>query len=251
MRGRDLITRVRARIARYREEVVPGTEIARTIDIDRLMCPLRYDLWVRIEFIRLLRDEWSLYAKDLPGFLDRPQSRAYHVWFKEVRCAIYSPRIYRDEALLKLEFARRVHETATLWKSIERNGYDRSTPIRLGSGRSIRPVNGKKINSAYFAGDGCHRMSCLYVTGQTQLQPEDYEVQIRPEFEPLDITAILLHRLPLARTAYLHFLSRFYCEGLQLDTAEQILQHVGSAKPDLLAELESALAFDLPRTLRP
>lgn len=248
MRRRDLITRVQARLARYRQEVVPGIKIAKTIDIGRLICPLRYDLWVRIEFVRLLRDEWTLYSDDLPGFLDRPQSRAYYVWFKEVRCALYYPQIYRDEERVESEFVTRVHETAALWKSIERNGYDRSTPIRLGSGRSIRSVNGKTINAAYFAGDGCHRMSCLYVTGQTRLEPEDYEVQVRREFEPLDITATLVQRLPLDRASYLRFLSRFYCDGLQLDSADRILRQVASKKPDLLAELESVLAFDLPRT---
>lgn len=248
MRRRDLITRVQARLARYRQEVVPGIKIAKTIDIGRLICPLRYDLWVRIEFVRLLRDEWTLYSDDLPGFLDRPQSRAYYVWFKEVRCALYHPQIYRNEERVESEFVTRVQETAALWKSIERNGYDRSTPIRLGSGRSIRSVNGKTINATYFAGDGCHRMSCLYVTGQTRLEPEDYEVQVRREFEPLDITATLVQRLPLDRASYLRFLSRFYCDGLQLDSADRILRQVASEKPDLLAELESVLAFDLPRT---
>jgi hypothetical protein len=172
------------------------------------------------------------------------------VWFKQVRCALYSTRIYGDEELLKAEFVKRVHGTAALWKSIERNGYDRSTPIRLGSGRSIRSVNGKTINSIYFAGDGCHRMSCLYVTGQTRLEPVDYEVQIHSDFQPLDITAMLVRELPLSLTDYLEFLSRFYCDGTQLHSADQIRQHVRSAKPELLAELESVLAYDLPN-LRP
>jgi hypothetical protein len=250
MRGRDLITRVQARIARYRQEILPGTEIAKAIDIDRLMCPLRYDLWVRIEFIRLLRDQWAHYTDDLTGFLDRPQSRAYRVWFKEVRCALYSPQIYRNEELLQAEFINRVRQTAALWRSIERDGYNRSTPIRLGSGRSIRNVNGKTINSTYFAGDGCHRMSCLYVAGQTRLKPEDYEVQVHPDFEPLDITAMLVRQLPLSRTAYLDFLSRFYCSGSQLPSTDQIRQYVASEQPELRAELDSVLAFDLPN-LRP
>lgn len=248
MRRWGLITRVQARVARFRQEIVPGTEIGEAIDIGRLMCPLRYDLWVRIEFVRLLRDERALYTDDLPGFLNRPQSEAYYIWFKEVRCALYRPEIYRNEKRVKAEFIQRVHDTAALWSSIERNGYDRSTPIRLGAGRSIRSVNGKSINSTYFAGDGCHRMSCLYVTGRTRLQPEDYEVQVRQEFEPLDITAVLIQQRSLDRTTYLHFLSRFYCNGSQFDSADQILQHVAFENPDLLAELESVLAFDLPRT---
>lgn len=242
----DLITRVQARVARYRQEVVPGIEIGESIDIDRLICPLRFDLWVRIDFIRLLHDEWALYADNLPRFLDRSQSRAYYVWFKEVRCARYSPQLYRDEKLVRPAFIERVHQTARIWRSIERDGFDRSTPIRLASGRSIRNVNGKTINSPYFAGDGCHRMACLYLTGQTRLEPQDYEVHLHRDFEPLDITAVLLKQLPLDRATYLNFISRFYC-GLQLDSADRILQHVASQRADLLPELESVLAFDLPR----
>ncbi|HWN18407.1 MAG TPA: hypothetical protein VNO19_05770 [Gemmatimonadales bacterium] len=246
----DLFARVQARVARYLQEIVPGTEIGQAIDIERLICPLRYDLWVRIEFVRLLRDQWALYTGDLDAFLNRPESRAYQVWFRDIRCALYRPEIHRDAELLRSEFIKRVHETATLWRSIDRNGYDRSTPIRLGSGKSIRTVNGKAINSTYFAGDGCHRMSCLYVTGQTWLQPADYEVQVRQALEPLDITAMLIQQHQLDRTVYLRFLSRFYGDGSQVDSADQIVQHVTAKKPELLPELESVLAFDLP-ILRP
>lgn len=241
------ITRVRAGVDRYRHKIIPGSEIAASIDIDRLICPLRYDLWVRIEFIRLLRDEWALYQGDLSGFLDRPQSKAYYVWFKEVRCARYMPRVYRDESLITPAFVERVHETARVWRSIERDGFDATTPIRLGSGRSVQSVNGKTINTTYFAGDGCHRMACLYVTDRTRLEPAQYEVRVLRNFEPLDITAILLKQLPLDRAAYLHFISRFYCEGLRLDSADRILRHVASERADLLPELESVFAYDLPR----
>lgn len=246
----DFVGRVQARIARYGEEIVPGVEIGQSIDIGRLMCPLRFDLSVRIDFIRLLRDESARYAGNLSRFLDRPESRAYYVWFKEVRCARYDPRLYRDEKRVRSAFLERVHETARIWTSIEQNGYDRSRPIRLESGRSIRNVNGKAIRSRYFAGDGCHRLCCLYLIGQTALEPEAYEVRIQRNFEPLDITSDLLPRLPLDRATYLSFISRFYCGGVQLHTVEGILQHVGSKRPDLLPELQSVFAYDLPRLTR-
>ena len=241
------LSRARARVARYRQEIVPGSEIAKSIDIGRLICPLRYDLCVRIEFMRLLRDEWALYTGDLDAFLDRPQSKAYYIWFSEVACARYMPRLYRNKALMEPAFVERVHESARLWKSIERNGYGPATPIRLGSGRTIRSVNGKTINATYFAGDRCHRMSCLYLAGHTRLEPEQYEVHFRRDFTPLDNTAILLERLPLDRAAYLRFISRFYCHGLTLDSADEVLQHVASESADLLPELQSVFAFDLSR----
>jgi hypothetical protein len=244
---RDLVTRVQARVAQFRQEIISGTALGETIEITRLICPLRYDLCVRVEFVRLLRDDWSLYANDLARFLDRPESKAYGVWFKEVRCARYHPELYTDEKLLGPAFIERVHQTAKLWQSMQREGYDRSRPIRLESGRSIRNVNGKRIDAQYFAGDGCHRMACLYVTGQTRLEPADYEVRCQREFQPLDITAELLTELPLNHRAYLDFISTFYCAGVRLDSADRIVQHVSTYKPELLPELESVFAFDLPR----
>jgi hypothetical protein len=240
-----LVRRIQARLARSRHEIVSGRDIAEPILIDRLICPLRYDLCVRIEFIRLLHHEWTLYQNDLAGFLDRPQSKSYYIWFKEVACARYKPQIYRDEKLVGAAFVRRVHETARLWKSIDQHGYDSATPIRLRSGRSIRRVNAKTINSAYFAGDGCHRISCLYVAGRTRLEPEEYEVEIQQDYQPLDNTSVLIQQLPLERTSYLRFISRFYCGRVELDT-DAIRREVASTKPHLLSELDSVLVADLP-----
>jgi hypothetical protein len=195
----------------------------------------------------LLRDHWALYTSDLDEFLNCPQAIAYYIWFHEIACARFIPQIYGDEKLVKPAFIKRVHETARLWRSIDRDGFDSSRPIRLQSGRSIRSVNGKRIDSAYFAGDGCHRMCCLYVIGQTRLEPEHYQVLVHRDFQPLDNTAMLIERLPLARATYLKFISRFYCDGLELDSQDEILQYATYMKAHLLPELESVLSFDLSK----
>jgi hypothetical protein len=244
---RDLVTRVQARVAQFRQEIIPGTTLGDTIDILRLICPLRYDLRVRIDFLRLLRDNWSLYSNDLSRFLERPESKAYSVWFRDVRCPRYHPELLVDDQQLLAAFIDRVRQTAGLWESIQRDGYDRSRPIRLESGRTVRNVNGKHVNSRYFTGDGCHRMASLYLSGQTRLEPADYEIRLHRDLEPLDITAELLTLLRLDRQAYLDFICSFYCDGVHLDSAERIVQHVSAYRPELLPELESVLAFDLPR----
>jgi hypothetical protein len=243
----ELIRRAWARIARLGQQIVPGSALGESIDIGRLICPLRYDVWVRIEFIRLLRDEWALYRDDLSAFLDRAPARAYYVWFRDVRCVRYHPQVARDPELLESAFMERVHKSARLWHSVDRDGFDVSTPIRLMSGRSIRNVNGKAIRGRYFAGDGCHRIACLHLIGRANLEPAHYEVSIQPSLEPMDNTAILIDCLPIGRAAYLRYLSHFYCDGAELDSADGILHDVASRKPDLLPELESVLAFDLPK----
>lgn len=243
----DLAIRVRARVSRPRHRIIPGVEIGRSIDIERLIWPLRYDICVRIELIRLLRDEWTLYVSDLATFLDRPQSRAYYTWFRDVACARHLPWICNDEKLLNAAFVKRVHDTARLWVSIRQHGYDAKTPVRVRSGRSIRPVSGKTITSRYFAGDGCHRLACLYLAGRTRLEPTEYEVQVDDVFEPLDNTAILIPRLPIGRAHYLTFISHYYGDGLEFGCSRQLDQYVASHKAHLLTELRSVLAFDLPR----
>jgi hypothetical protein len=246
MHWRDLLRRAQARVARARARLVAGRDLGDTVDIARLVCPLRYDLCVRIDFIRLLREKWSLYETDLAEFLDRPESKAYYVWFKDVACARFQPELSRDTRRLAPVFVERVHATARLWRSIQTNGYNPETPIQLRAGHPVSPVNGKVINSTYYAGDGCHRMASLFVAGQTQLLPEQYEVLIQPNFRPLDNTTLLIRHLPLDRAGYLRFISGFYCEGRVFDTPEAILSQVAASKPELLAELETVFAFDLP-----
>ncbi|MDP9463046.1 MAG: hypothetical protein M3P52_00355, partial [Actinomycetota bacterium] len=53
--------------------------------------------------------------------------------------------------------------------------------------------------------------------------------------------------LPLDRSTHLKFISRFYCDGLELDSVDRILEHTASQEDNLLQELESVLAFDLSR----
>jgi hypothetical protein len=244
---RHLLWRARARIGRRRQRIIAGGAMGERIDIGRLACPLRYDLHIRIEFIRLLRDESGLHAEDPGAFLERGPARAYYTWFKEIVCARAGSRRYRNDALVRAAFLERVEETARLWHSINDRGYDPSTPIRLMTGKSVRSVHGKRIVSKLFAGDGCHRIACLYLLGQTSLEPHQYEAVVYPRFKPLDNTAVLLGRIPLGRTAYLQFISSFYCGGGTLGTPDEILAHVAGTRPELLPELQSVFAFDLPR----
>lgn len=235
------------RIVRLREKVVTGAVIGDAVDINRIACPLRYDICIRIEFLRLLRDEWTLYEDDLSLFRKRPPAQAYFNWFRNVRCARYQPALMTDAARLEAGFIKRIHQTAQLWQSVKESGFDTSNPIRLWTGRSIRSINGKKITTTLFAGDGCHRIACLYLLGWRYLEPVHYEVVIRPRFKPLDNTALLIDSKALEVSTYLRYISHFYCDGELFDSETAILQYVSDRKPEILPELESALAYDLTR----
>lgn len=241
----ELIREAWRRIDRLSDDVVPGAKLGSVIDLNRIICPLRYDICIRIEFIRLLRDEWTLYEEDFDLFRTRPAAKAYFVWFRDVRCATYQPKLLHNAARLEAGFMRRVRQTARLWRSMESNGFDTSRPIRLGGGRLVQEVNGKAINGTLFAGDGCHRIACLYLLGWRRLEPIHYEVAVQYCFKPFDNTATLIKSNALDLTAYLRYISKFYCDGLEVDSVDTIRQHVYVRKTELLPELESVLAYDL------
>ena len=244
MRFGEAAGRIRRRLSRVVREVVPGTRIGKSVGIGRLICPLRYDIWIRVRFMQLLRDEPSLYQQRPDEFLRRPQARAYWIWYREVACARFHPSAYPHEHLLQARFRQRVEQTAGLWRSFERQGFDRARPVRLASGRVIEAVNGKRVEATIFAGDGCHRLAALYLSGHHCLEPPQYEVEVHRRYRPLDNTAILCRALPLDVRSYVHFLSRFYCDGVILHDLADLVRKVAAEKPRLLPELESVLAAD-------
>lgn len=235
------------RLARLDERIVPGTVLGDSISIDHLICPLRYDICVRIDFVRLLRDEWTLFQKDFAAFRNRPATAAYYSWFRDIRCARYESTLLRDAGRLDAAFLQRVDQTARLWKSLELKGFDPSQPIRLASGRSLHSVNGKMINETIFSGDGCHRIACLHLLGWDRLEPMHYEVAMRARFTPLDITAVLLDLGLLDRPTYLRYIAQFYGDGLEFESADAIVHYVSYRKPELLSELQSVFSHDLVR----
>jgi len=242
-RSSGALRRGRAWLAR--RATVSGSVIGQTIDIDRIICPLRYDIRIRIDFLRLLRDEWQMHEDDFDTFRQQPEARAYFAWFKGVRCARYHPEALGDPAGLESLFGERVRQTARLWQSVVKDGFDTAKPIRLGSGLLISTVNGKVIQGRFFAGDGCHRIACLYLTGVRRLEPNHYQVAFRPRFVPLDNTAMLIDAKALDVRDYLAFISQFYCDGEELATVDLIREYVLRHKPQMSGELDTVLEYDL------
>lgn len=233
--------------SRLGERIVPGSAFGAPVDIGRIICPLRYDICVRMDFIRLLRDRPTLHLEDFQSFRRLPATEAYFLWFRNVRSVRYEPSLLRNEIRLEAAFRDRVHQTAALWQSIERDGFDTAKRIRLTTGRKIRNVNGKMIDGRIFSGDGCHRIACLHLLGWKRLEPAHYEVAVRPRFVPLDITSELIEFGFVDRGKYLEFISHFYGDGLTFRSVEQIVQYVSQSRPELLVELRSVLDYDLAR----
>lgn len=229
------------------EKRISGLEIGKQVRIYDIVCPLRYDILVRAEFIEFLANNDGLLATAREAILESPAARAYEVWFREVAILRFSPEIYHDGNQVRQRFAIRVEKTKRLWESISLNGFDSAHQIKLRSGKSILEVNGKSVSGPFFAGDGCHRIACLLVMGKKYLEPKEYEVALWPKFQPLDNTALLIDKLPITVSDYLTFISRGYCEGQTLATANEAVAYLEKHDPDRLTELKSILEHDLIR----
>jgi len=228
----------------FTERVVSGVEIGKELDINALISPLRYDILIRIRFIRELTKNQGLYEKDLGAFLQLRAARDYYTWFKHVPLALYRPELGGNDQLIQPLFVDRVHRTVNLWSSIQRRGFDLSQRIRLASGTTVRVPNGKQVLDQFFAGDGCHRLACLYALGLRRLEPKYYDVVVVPVLEPIDSTSILRGALPISDSEYLRFLSRRYWDGREVRSPEELCQHVAKEFPGSIAELRSILAAD-------
>ncbi|KRE33786.1 hypothetical protein ASG82_22270 [Mycobacterium sp. Soil538] len=198
-------------------------------------------------FVRLLRDEWALYENDVDSFRLRPEAQAYFRWFRDIRSVRYEPSLLRDAKRMNSAFLARMDQTARLWQSMSRDGYDISAPIRLASGRTLERVNGKAVNEIVFSGDGCHRIACLQLLGWKHLKPVHYEVALYPRFTPLDITSILIEMGMLDRETYRRYLCEFYGQGTNVKSFEGLEHYLASASPALLEELQSVLTYDLAK----
>lgn len=247
MHSRKLDAVLRAFRRRFNEKRISGFEIGKRIRIYDVICPLRYDILVRVDFIEFLGKNKQLSATDMGAILDNPSARAYESWFREVAIRRFLPEIYHDDVQVRERFIERVRGVKELWESISSIGFDVAHPIRLRSGNSIQEVNGKRVGTSVFAGDGCHRIACLVVMGKEFLEPAEYEVALSAKFQPLDNTAILIDALPITMPDYLSFISRGYCRGRALATANEALAYVEEHDPGRLGELNSVFQHDLVR----
>ena len=229
------------------ERLVAGAEIGERIKIYDLICPLRYDIQIRGEFIRFLAENNYLSGDDIEVILEAPAAQRYQTWYREIAYRRRNPAHSHDENHFREHFRKRVSNVQELWKSMSAKGFDYSQPIRLKSGEVIHEVNGKSFKSRYYAGDGCHRIACLVIMDKEVLEPEEYEVAISQEYSPLDNTAVLLDKLSISMSDYLDFISQGYCGGHKIESAEQALAYVERLCPDRLEELKNVFRYDLGR----
>jgi hypothetical protein len=230
---------------RLDDGTITGHEIGERIRIYDLVCPIRYDILVRVEFIRFLVENDYLSSNDIDVILEAPAAQRYRTWFKEIPFRGRYPEYYDDDTHIREPLYLRIRKTQELWKSMSSKGFDHTQPIKLRSGELVHSINEKTFKTRFYAGDGCHRIACLLVMGREWLEPEEFIVALGKELHPRDNTAILLDKLPISMSDYLSFISRGYCGGCALVSPDEALAYVKVHSTDRLTELKNVFRHDL------
>jgi hypothetical protein len=245
-----LKSRVKGLLRRWRRgpsyQLVSGSEIGEEIEIASLVCPLRYDIIVRANFMAYYCENRHIYEEDLDAFLAHPSAQAYRSsWVKDA--ARSRPQIAKDKSFMQREFIGRMRRALALCDSLERNGYDDTYAIELRAANVIHHENGKSVERRFYAGDGCHRLAYHLLLGNKYLKRSQYQVRVYDEFWPRDNTYLLLGCVLRSESEYCRFISRYYCAGETFETSADILRHVEQHSPSLRDEVTSVMSIDLKR----
>ena len=227
-------------------EVVPGEAFGDEVEIESLVCPLRYDIIVRTDFLAYYLGHRAVYARDLDEFMAHPAAQAYFVsWSKDTSRS--RPWLAEDQNYVRREFRARMQRALKLCDSLEQSGFDNRHPIELRSAAVIRHEHDKQVSRQFYAGDGCHRIAHLLLHGHTKLAPSQYRVRVYEDFQPRDNTYLLLGSVIGTEADYCRFISRYYCAGETFETPADILRHVERHSPSQLDEVTSVMSVDLKR----
>lgn len=214
------------------------------VSIDRLISPLRYDIVVRADFFRFLEDRWEMLDQDFDACVSASRDHHYFAWFTEVHCRRLHPALLKDAATFDMAFRWRIRQSAELLYRFRTVGFAAWTPIVLHRGGRIGPCpTGKTVVRSLYAGDGCHRLALLRLTGRRWLSPEMYVVRTHRAYSPPDNTATLLQHLSIPEQEYVRFLSLGFSDSIH-ETRIGLLADVREHRPDRLPELKEVMRLD-------
>jgi hypothetical protein len=223
------------------------------VPINELISPLRYDILVRVEFVRLLAEYDNTGLTELTR---RATGTNYETWFRRVAMARYQPAIAADDDRFADAFAHRIKTALSLWQSFQDEGFGRRHPLTLRhAGPKTRLPAGKPVRRSLYIGDGCHRLAMMVAAGMTTVPAGSYRVEPVPLTTVLDNTSVLLPLLSLTESDYAHFLAWGYAVAAPpfpgearpeqgLDTVALTLAAIKVKHPTRLAEATAVAAAD-------
>jgi hypothetical protein len=240
-----------ARVGNYWYWVDPP-ELRQGIAIAAIVCPLRYDVLVRRDFLAFYAGHRELYAADFDAFVAQVRQGTYYRWFMESEAVRTKRDLLGNPAALEAEFAARVRRAARLYESVTARGFSPEQPIILKTAEhllpptadKLAPPTGKRVSGRYFLADGCHRLALLMALGTVDLPRAFFRVKCFRSFSPFDSTSLLARSLALEPAAYFAFLSSYYCAPHVFEEGADFIRYVEERKPQFLDEALSVIRVD-------
>lgn len=232
------------RFARRVSRSRPTRQGTSTLDIRRLISPLRYDVHVRMQFFMWLRNrETSVSALQAEA-----RHHNYYQWFKHVECARFFPSVLSDPQLLAEKYDARVARAVSTLESFDARGFDLDYPVTLVSTQDRWADSGAAVSQGLHIADGCHRLARLLMDGK-QLRPDMYRVR-RSFGSILDNTTLLLPHIDIAAEDYARFMSHGFVDE-EYAELEMVRNRVATAAPDRMAEFDQVVRLHRQARLRP
>ena len=227
-------------------------ELENGIDIASLICPLRYDVIVRRDFLTFYTAHRDLYRSDFNAFVDLVKQGSYYTWFVKSESIRTKPHLLDDPDGLWIRFVDKIRKAAELYESMVNGGFDEQFPIILKTAEHLlpptgdrrAPPTGKFLSDRYFLADGCHRLATLMTMGYNVLPYEYFRIMCFREFNPFDSTSLLARSLPITPSAYFTFLSSRYCHPFVFEDRDSFLEYLKVHKPKDVDELLSVIRVD-------
>lgn len=209
-----------------------------------LVSPLRYDILIRLDYLRFFAENCDLFSGDFYRYVELTKEHPYYRWFSQV--SKRGRRLERaDPTLRDAAYAQLLQRIALLFHSFQERGFDPKTPIPVVTGDFIRSTTtGKMLRQRYFACNGSHRLALLLFFGQDILLPGMYVVKRFRAYTPLDNTLPLLRALRVTEAQYFSFLSIRYAQGRTFSTREALFSWVRENDPKNHDELQSLVTRD-------
>lgn len=255
-----LRTRLRAAVDHFKRTLRVGDywywlevpELEGGIDIAALVCPLRYDVLVRRDFLSFYAAHRDLYMSDFDAFVNLARQTSYYIWFTKSEVVRSYPHLMGNKEGLWTVFVERIRRASALYEIMMDRGFDTRFPITLRTAERLlpptadrsSPPTGKHVSARYFQAVGCHRLAMLMHMGYTVLPAGYFRVQCFREFSPFDSTSLLARSLPIEPPEYFAFLSTYYCAPLVLQDKEDFLKYVRENRPEFLQEVLSLIHVD-------
>lgn len=214
------------------------------VPIRTLASPLRFDLEIRRDFLGTCAEHLERGGACDDVLTGLARDSAYWLWWTEVYCPRNAPQLVSDPIARGKAFGARVRASFELCRSLRERGFDSRQPIVLKAADRVLPTDtGKTVAGPFFAGDGCHRIGLLWLSGQDELAPGQYVVKRYRELSPLDNTFRLRAVFANDPRAYLRFIGSGYGIHEPLSGAE-LMARLRVTVPEREAEVESVLRVD-------